>query len=77
MIPVSQFMPYITDIMVQHEGHTLPISTDLKIILTNYITLKSFSYQIQLHEILLHSTNRKEQSYYYWYIYQSILSQNK
>ena len=46
MIPVLHFMPYITNIMAQHEGCTLPISTDLKIILTNYITLKLFSYQI-------------------------------
>ena len=46
MIPVLHSMPYITNIMVWHEGHTLPISTDLKIILTDYITLKLFSYQI-------------------------------
>ena len=46
MIPVLHFMPYITNITVQHKGRTLPISTDLEIILTNYITLKLFSYQI-------------------------------
>ena len=34
MIPVLHFTPYITNIMVQHEGCILPISTDLKIILT-------------------------------------------
>ena len=46
MIPVLHLMPYIINITVQHEGHTLLISTDLTINLTNYITLKLFSYQI-------------------------------
>ena len=40
MIPVLHFTPYITNITVQHEGRTLPI------ILTNYVTLKLFSYQL-------------------------------
>ena len=31
---VLHFTPYITNIMVQNEGCILPISTDLKIILT-------------------------------------------
>ena len=31
MIPVLHFMPYITNITIQHEGHTFPISTDLKL----------------------------------------------
>ena len=31
MIPVLHLMPYITNIMVQHEGRTLLISTDLTI----------------------------------------------
>ena len=31
MILVLHFMPYITNIMVQHEGHTFLISTDLKL----------------------------------------------
>ena len=60
MTPVLHFTPYIPNITVQHEGRTLPISTDLKIILTNYITLKLFSYPILLHEILLHPMKRKE-----------------
>ena len=47
--------------MVQHEGRTLLISTDSMINLTNYITLKLFSYQIQLHEILFHSAKRKNE----------------
>ena len=49
--------------MVQHEGCTLPVSTDLTNNLTNYITLKLFSYQIQIYEIPLHSMKRKEQGY--------------
>ena len=46
MILVLRFTPYIINIMVQHEGGTLLISTDLTINLSNYITLKLFSYQI-------------------------------
>ena len=32
MIPVLHFTPYVTNIIVEHEGRTLLISTDLKII---------------------------------------------
>ena len=31
MILVLHFTPSITNITVQHEGHTFPISTDLKL----------------------------------------------
>ena len=60
MILVLHLTPYIINIMVQHKGHTPPISTDSVINLTNYINLKLFSYQIQFHEILFHSAKKKE-----------------
>ena len=31
MILVLHFMPFMTNIMVQHKGDTFPISTDLKL----------------------------------------------
>ena len=46
MLLILHFTPYSINIMVQHEGGTLPISIDLTISLTNHITLKLFSYQI-------------------------------
>ena len=60
MILVLHLTQYIINITVQHEGRTLLISTDSTTNLTNYITLKLFSYQIQLHEILFHSAKKKE-----------------
>ena len=80
------FMPYITYIMVQHEGCILLMLTNFDF-LTNHssmklssslqfernvytinldyltkthITLKLFSYQIQFHEIPLHSAKKRE-----------------
>ena len=43
MTPVLHFTPYITNIMVQHEGRILPISTDSK----------NYPYQLYHFEIAL------------------------
>ena len=46
---LSSFLQFERNIYITNLGY-----------LTNYITLKLFSYQIQFHEILLHSVRKKE-----------------
>ena len=46
-------MSFMTNIMVQHKGDTFLIPTDLKTILTNHNSMKSYSFlQIGKNEVI-------------------------